>query len=209
MNRENLKLAVNTKLIVRIEDMNAKECTSRFHDGIEYRYSVMRAENGLAAFLYLPVDGHLAMRRANVSAGDDVELIKTMRMGQAQYGVTILGDATEPPSAQAPPPRGDEPQPQTARLVAPAPPRQAPPQPITRGAVALAPTPAQAINVVHPMEQLMTRCFVVGGRALWTAYNELKAAGCEYDQPTIEDARAAGISMFIEKTRNQQNGGAR
>jgi hypothetical protein len=59
------------------------------------------------------------------------------------------------------------------------------------------------------MEQLMTRCFVVGGRALWTAYNELKAAGCEYDQPTIEDARAAGISMFIEKTRNQQNGGAR
>lgn len=200
MNRENLKLAVNTKLIVRIEDMNAKECTSRYHDGIEYRYSVMRAENGLAAFLYLPVDGHLAMRRANLSAGDDVELIKTMRMGQAQYGVTILGDATEP----------YEPQPQTARLVAPAPPRQAlPPQPQSRGAVALAPVPVQPIAEVHPLEQIMTRCFVVGGRALWTAYNELKAAGCEYDQPTIEDARAAGISMFIERTRNQQNGGAR
>jgi hypothetical protein len=209
MNRDNIKLAINTKLIVRFEDLNAKECTSKYHDDKEYRYSVLRADTGAAAFLYVLVDCHLAIRRANVSAGDDVELLKTMRMGQAQYGVTILGDAytdaettrvmrTAPASAPG--------------VYAPASaPRQALPQQqpaATRGATALAPV-AQPIAEVHPLEQIMARCFVVGGRALWTAYTELQALGCNYDQPTIEDARAAGISMFIERTRNQQNGGGR
>jgi hypothetical protein len=200
MQRENIKLAVNTKLTVRIEDTNVKECTSRFHDDKEYRYSVLRADTGAAAFLYVLVDCHLAIRRANVSAGDDVVLLKTMRMGQPQYSVTILGDAhTDAETTHVT---------RTAPVSAP---RQAPPPQqaaATRGATALAPV-LQPVAEVHPLEQIMTRCFVVGGRALWNAYTELQALGCNYDQPTIEDARAAGISMFIERTRNQQNGGGR
>jgi hypothetical protein len=40
-------------------------------------------------------------------------------------------------------------------------------------AARLAPPPAQ----VHPLEEIMQRCFVVAGRALWNAHHELDAAG--------------------------------
>lgn len=184
MNRENLNLnKTNSKLVVRFEDMSSKECRSNFHDDKEYRYSVQRADTGAAAFLYVKVDAHLAIRRANVRADDEVELVKTMRMGEPHYSVTILSDA----NTDAEP----------TRVVRPAPARQA-----------LAPI-AQPVEQVHPAEQLVTRCFVVGGRSLWNAWKELQSLGCDYDQPTIEDARAAGISLFIDRSRQQQNGGAR
>jgi hypothetical protein len=197
VNRENIKLALNSKLLVRVEDTNAKECTSRYHDGKEYRYAVIRCENGAPGWLYLPVDAHIAIRRANVSPGDDVELLKTMRMGVPQFGVTIVGDASSAAFDALPA------SPETARpqaLPTPAVQTQRSPavQPYNRGAVAVAaqPAPADGANTA-----LGKRCFRAAVDVLAEA-RQYAIDTYQWDlEVNAEDVRALGISFLIGEQR--------
>ena len=201
MTRENIRPALNQKLVLRVEDTRTKEYKSNFHDAIDYRYAVKTA-NGNSAFLYVPVDGHLAIRRANVADGDDIQLIKAKVGGEVVFTVMVLGDSHDARG-------GGRAQPET-RQAQPA--RPALPARVyvdDSGTPAAVAPIAQPIKAVHPLEDTMQRCFLVAGRALWHAYEELTAQGCAYDVPTIEDARAAGISMFIERTRNNASQGGR
>jgi hypothetical protein len=194
MTKEKLKLTTNVPCTFTLENAQGKETKSKFHDGVEYMYSVIC--RGASCLLFLPVDGNIAIRRSGAQAGDEIELLKELHNNRAVFSVRVLGkDSAPPPRAAAQPAPTPAPirmlSPQTQ--VAPAPTRPAP-------AAAHQPEAAQ-IPTVHPLEDSMQRCFVVAGRALWRAYAALKEAGCDYDVPTIEDARAAGISMFIERQR--------
>jgi hypothetical protein len=196
MTREKIKMVSGVPLIVTIEDTHAKPMTSRFHDGTEYLYSVMH--RGSSCLLYLPVEGHEAMLRLGARAGDEVQLVKQQTQGQAPtFTARAVSDAhlAIPALPPPPPPQYSQPAPaavaQGVRMLAPQTQFAPAPQPQTEA-------PAK----VHPLEEIMQRCFVVAGRALWNAHRELAAAGCAYDQPTMEDMRAAGISMWIERTRN-------
>lgn len=92
--REKIKIVPNVPLAVTLED-EGKECRSPL-TGLEYRYNVGRGN--VACTLYLPPDGHAAIRRAGARPGDDVELRKNKHAnGQEFWTAAIFSDATMPP----------------------------------------------------------------------------------------------------------------
>ena len=180
MTRDKLKLVANVALVIELEDMGV-ETNSRFHDDVEYRYNC--SHRGSASMLYLKVDGHLAVKRSGARIGDEIEITKTLRNGAPVFAVRRSSDAQEPVATR---PTVTMMAPQTQRVPAPAP------------AVAAAP-----LAVVHPLQEVMTRCLEVGYHANVAAYNNLIAQGIEIDAPIWEDVRATGISFFIERMKRE------
>lgn len=206
MNKPKIKLITNVPCAMVLENPHGKETSSKFHDGVEYMYSVIC--QGEASVLFLPVDGTLAINRLQPRPGDEVEMLKTMRNNRVEYQARVISRDAEPP-----PPQRQQPAPyerqagQPVRMLAPQSQIRSEPAPFPPSPAALAERPSP-VNTVHPLEELMTRCLVVAGRSVWRAYVELTEAGCAFDKPMIEDVRALGITMYIERTR-EQNRGAR
>jgi hypothetical protein len=195
MNRQILKPQVDVPLVVLLDKgPEGKETTSQRGD-LQYQYTV----NNDACVMWLPPEARAAILRTGAQAGDQLQIVKSLRGNNAIWSVQVLADSEPPPP---PPP---------TRMVAPRPtyaaaPSQnaAPSQPNGNGHhQAPAPTPLPPLAAEpHPIEQLMLRCFIAGGRTLWKAYLKLREEGCSYDTPTIEDVRAAGITLYIERTKN-------
>ena len=212
MNREKIKLITNVPLTLELEDANGAESTSHFHDGVEYRFMVRHRDS--PSILYLPVDGMLAVKRSQARAGEEIELLKTMANGKPVFTAHRIGQQPLPAAPAAPQ------QPQPTRLLAPMPQyaqpqyAQSPQHASAQHASAqhasaqhgnAARAIAEPVPQVHPLEEVMTRCFVVAGRALWNARQTLLAEGIPTPEPAFEDFRAAAISMWIERSRG--NGG--
>jgi hypothetical protein len=152
---------------------------------VEFQYCV----NEDRGIIWLPPEGRAAILRSGAQRGDQIQLMQTSKGWSAQR----LGDSPAPPE---PPTRMVAPRPAYSNGNGhhEPPPPAAPPKPPV-------PMPQLAAEP-HPIEALMFRCFVAGGRTLWRAYQKLLAEGCDYDKPQIEDVRAAGITLYIERTKN-------
>jgi hypothetical protein len=207
MNKPKIKLIANVPCALTLENPHGKETTSQFHDGVEYMYNVIC--QGEPSVLFLPADGSLAITRLAPRPGDEIELLKTLRSNRPFFQARHVGQE-EPQQRQAPavPYQREAPPAPGVRMLAPrsqVAPRPAPtptPAPFAPMPGELAQRPAPAATV-HPLEDLMVGCLVTAGRSVWRAYEELKKSGCDFDKPMIEDVRALGITMYIERTRNQ------
>jgi hypothetical protein len=202
ISRQKIKLAINVPCVIELDDARGIETKSQFSDGPEYRYHCSWA--GSPSLLYLPVDGHLAIKRSGAGAGDEIELTKAKaNNGSIIYQCRRLSDAhaiEAPPQRDAPTPVA----PREIRLVAPAPQPAQPQQPYTRGATAPQREPVKQVHpiaTVHPLQEMMTRCLEVAYYANQAAYNNLRAQGVEIDAPTWEDVRASGTTFFIQRMK--------
>lgn len=200
MTRDKIKLIANVPLVLEIEDLGTEK-SSRFHDGVEYCYCCSVA--GTPSIMYLPVDGHLAIKRSGAVVGDELEICKSMFQGRTTFRVRRFSDAQSAPAAPVPAPQG-------VRMLAP---RQqlaaryevrhsedvqpySQPAPAPERVASAAP-----VATVHPMEEMMTRCLLVGYRVNQNAYLKLRAQGVEIDAPTWEDVRSTGTSFFIQRMK--------
>lgn len=183
MQREKLKLIPGVPCTLVLDDAIGRPMNSRFHSGVEYLYNVEHRGGGY--LLYLPVEGHQALRRIEAAAGDEIQILKTQTQGQApQFQIRRVSDAElAVPTLQA--------RPLSSQQEAPA-----------RGVHMLAPRSQVAAAAVHPLLEQMTRCLEVGYAANAAAFANLRKQGVEIDGPTWEDVRATGISFFIERQRN-------
>ena len=188
MNRQILKAQADVPLVVLLDQgPEGKETRSQRDGALQYQYTV----NDDKGVMWLPPEARAAILRTGAQAGDQIEILKSLRGKNAFWNVQVLSDASEP-----------------------APTKMVAPRPAYRngnGHPAAASQPAAAPATVHPHEELMARCIELGARANLKAHAALKAAGIELDEPTWEDARATGTSFFIEpnKSTRDQQGGAR
>jgi hypothetical protein len=182
MQRENLRLKMTQPITCVVEETNAKETTSQYQDGVQWRYSV-RTQNG-PAYLYLDVDAHIAVRHAKVVPGDEIEIVKLMRAGKLTYNVRVVSDAHEQPETRYDQ-REPEPEPQPIRTVQPLAVRQ-------------------PVVEVNPTEAMMQSLLVISGRANMNAYKQLIAEGFIVDAPLWDDIRSNAISMFIERAKQSR-----
>jgi hypothetical protein len=183
MTREKLKIVSGVPLQVTLSDMRAREMSSRFHDGIEYLYSV--EHRGAGCLLYLPVEGHMALKYSGAVEGDDVQITKTHVNGSApSFHVKRFSDATLTvpalPTIQDAPVRGVQMMaPRTQVAPAPAP-----------------PVPAQASGTAV----LLSQCLHCAIDAALGAERFALAKGKELNF-NEEDIRAMALSIFIGKQR--------
>jgi hypothetical protein len=207
MNRQILKAQVDVPLCVLLDKgPEGKETTSRGET--QYQYTL----NNDSCVMWLPPEARTAIMRTGAQAGDEIQIVKSLRGRNAIWNVQVLADAREP---EPPPPAP------TARMVAPRPqytngtandfPRQDPRLAEQLRASQPQPAPAaQPTTTTYPMEDIMARCLEVSARANWRAYKAAQAAGIQIEGPNWEDVRAAAISIFIERSRNaRENGGSR
>lgn len=204
MNRQILKPQVDVPMVVLLDKgPEGKETTSQRGD-LQYQYTL----NNDACVMWLPPEARSAIMRTGAQAGDEIQIVKSLRGKNAIWNVQVVPDSAPPPPA--------------SRMVAPRPAysngngHSAPqqhwenePQPTTPRPQ---PAPAQqpATTTTYPMEEVMARCLEISARANWRAFQAAKAAGIAIEGPNWEDVRAAAISIFIERSRNQrENGGAR
>lgn len=199
MNRTMLRPQVDVPLVVLLDKGPEGKETRNNNGDTEYQYTV----NDDSGIIWLPPAARTQLIRTGAQAGDEIQIVKSLRGKNAIWNIQVLADSAEPPA-------------QNTRMAAPRPAYAAAPQPArpsqpangnghmhaSRPAAA-APEPAPAAPKIG---EVMQRALEISARANWTAYQAAKAAGCEIDPPTWEDVRAAGISMFIEHSRN---GGSR
>lgn len=200
ISRETLRPQLNKPLIAVLDSTDAREVKSPRDGSVDYFYDV----NGGNARLVLAPEARAQLQRTHAAPGDTVEIVKY----KDRWNVRVLSDAQE------------EPQP-GPRIVAPSPaqrtngmrsiPSTGGPETngyangYANGAAARQFAPPEAVPAVpqvHPMEELMARCFVVAAHALQRAYDEVTREGMTWDAPIWDDVRATGISLFIERSRN-------
>jgi hypothetical protein len=206
MNREKIKLVTNVPLVIDLEDLGT-ETSSRSNEGVEYRYNCNHS--GSPSMIYLPVDGHLAVKRAGAQPGGRIEIAKTLVQNRPRFEVRLFSDAhlaietpVETPAPFAP--RPPAPAPREIRMVAPAAPRPQQHQPYTNGAAAPQVAYRMEKPEVHPLQEMMTRCLEVGYPANQNAYLALRAQGIEIDPPTWEDVRSTGTSFFTQRMKGDR-----
>lgn len=195
-NREKIKPVTNVPLIFEYEaGKQGVETTSRFHDGVEYMYMVIH--NGQHSILFLPVDGHTAVRRLNPREGDSISLLKRSENREIYWEATLANQQAPLPATRTTESRlrGNYPAQQTTYA-----------QPVTQTATARAlPPPAAPAHTPvadgHPLEQLMTNCVICAGRALARGREVLLAEGVNVPEWLSDDFRSAAISMWIERTK--------
>jgi hypothetical protein len=234
MNREKIKLVTNVPLVIDLEDLGT-ETRTKFPEpegSVEYRYNVMAGDTTpRPSMIYLPVDGHLAVKRSGAIIGDRIEITKTLFQNRPRFEVRRFSDAqlaveaphrpAAPPQQAAAPPQQAVTAPREIRMVAPTPrsatvaPPVRPPvaqaapqrQTYTNGAAVaqVAPPISQMLPErkpdVHPLQERMTRCLEVAYHAHQTAWLNLRAEGIEIDAPTWEDCRCSATTLFIEIQR--------
>jgi hypothetical protein len=152
--------------------------------GVDYQYIV----NNGAGVMWLPKEGRDALIRSGARAGDEVEIVKSMRGKQAVFSAQVVSDAAEPPVAPAP-----------ARQI-----RVVAPQPSYTNGNGTTAAGRQQAPESHPMEDLLTRCFVVAAHALRRAHTQLAREGFELDPPNWEDIRPSGATLFIERNKRER-----
>lgn len=229
MVREKIKLLMGTPLVVLLEDTHGEERSSKFSDGVEYRFNV--TYGAVACHLYLPVDGKLALSRSGALAGDEVEICKRMKNQSLEFTARVIGDArtlgrSGPGPAQSP--AGWTPGP--ARIEAPPPAREArqaaladsgpapfapmpayahgaaaPQSGFTSGAAArqFAPAPLTApASVPSPATVLMAQCLMaaVDIAVGVESYAKAKGKALTFNE---EDVRAMGISLHINLSKER------
>lgn len=207
MQREVIRPDYDQPIVVKLDTAPEAGIQKEGKFGIDFQYYC----NDDAGIMWLPAIGRDALLQSGAGPGDTVQITKTRRGKTTLFSALVLEMSVSAARADRQYQQQPQQQPQahhqqTHARRAPIP-RAAYYQPETGSVPAAHTAPAPAGPQIHPLEELMQRCIVVGGRAVWAAYQELTAAGIQYDMPTIEDARVAGISLFIERNRN--NGGAR
>lgn len=179
MNRDIIKLATGAPLRFRLNNPGGTECNSRYN-GKEWRYDVTQT-NGASAWIYLVADASNQLRRSGAQGGDDVEILRTGDKDNYSYRVRVMGDAAEPE-----PPRRE-----TVR------PYSAPPS-NTNG--------PQMVDSRTPSYDTLTRSLVTAIDAAIAGEAHAKGKGMALEF-TSEDIRAMGLSIYINKSR-EQNGRA-
>jgi hypothetical protein len=179
MNRDVIKFRKNTPVTVKLD----RGPEGKLHTSGDYQYVV----NDNAGIMFLPPAARVHLQRTHAAAGDEVAITK---MADDSWRCEVLSDARTDYS---------EPLKQSIHQV------QQQRQP-TNGATALAP---RNQPVQQPVQQLGThdllaRFFVLAGRALRMAHQQLGTEGIEIEPFNWEDVRASGISLFIEHNRGQR-----
>jgi hypothetical protein len=203
MTREKIKLIPGVPFMCTLETSEGKPMTSRFHDGAEYLYSVNH--RGAPSMLYLPVEGHMAIKRLGVRAGDEIQIVKTQTQGQApEFSVRTVSDATLavpalPPATQQPWPALERdngvrmlaPRSQVAPLAPAAPPPPPAQYPPVRGFADETPQPGSV---------MLGQCLLAAIDAAIGAERYALAKGKTLSFAP-EDIRAMGLSVYIGKQR--------
>jgi hypothetical protein len=154
MNREKIKLVTNVPLVIDLEDLGT-ETRTKFPEpegSVEYRYNVMAGDTTpRPSMIYLPVDGHLAVKRSGAIIGDRIEITKTLFQNRPRFEVRRFSDAqlaveaphrpAAPPQQAAAPPQQAVTAPREIRMVAPTP----------RFSAMVAPTPRFSATVAPPV----------------------------------------------------------
>lgn len=190
MQRQVIKPQLDVPVVIHLDQgPEGKEKQGPF--GIDYQYTV----NHNSGVMWLPTEGRNALYACGAQAGDDVQIVKTMKGKQVFFSAHVVSDAAEPVAAPPPPPvarvngRGGalpqrayyQPAPQTA-----APARQVAPQEETR---------------ITPVAAQLAGCFCAAIDAALEAETYAKSKGMEIEF-NAEDLRAIALSVYIGAQRN-------
>jgi len=191
MQREVIKPQADVPVVVKLDKgPEGQEREGRY--GIDYQYTV----NGDRGVMWLPKEARDHLVRCGAQAGDEVQIVKSLRGRIAQWSVQVMPDSNE--LAPPPPPR---------RLPAPPPPPQqnGHANGYTNGhgngsAGHPTPTPVQPSTAQRPAAQWMAGALCASIDASIAATNYAKDRGIEL-KFNEEDIRSMAATMYINASK--------
>jgi hypothetical protein len=204
IHREKIRLYSGVPRIVTVENLRGRECNSSL-TGDEICFDVLNEST--PSHLYLPRAWAAAVAASGAQAGDEIQVLKTGTNGQTPtYRVRLVSDAhlaVPVLPAQAQPIRMLAPRQQETPALAPQPGPALDYRPAPRPA---APPTAQTVPTSHPLQERMTRMFVVAAGSLRDAHQQLLADPFfgELEPPTWEDIRSLAVHWAISMERKAE-----
>lgn len=194
--REILKPQMNVPLTVHLDQgPEGKEKTGQY--GTDYQYTV----NQNAGVMWLPAEGRDALIQSGAQAGDDVQIVKSMRGKQVVWSAQVVSDAAEVPAAS----NGVQVS-YTSGVKFPARVYAQPAQaPVAAPRTAPAPRPApqpQPETRITPVAMQLASCFCAAIDACLEAETYAKSKGLAIEF-NAEDLRAVALSVYIGAQRQQ------